>query len=93
MTALEAHLEQATDRDILRDAGGAGLIIITADEDFIHLHRAASADHAGVLFLPEIGHADVRRVAQVIAAFLDSAPDLTNELYAWTLTSGWTRVP
>lgn len=93
MTAYEARLDRAGDQEILQWAGGEGLVILTADDDFVRLHRASRFDHAGVLLLPEIRRADVRSVARVIAAFFDATPELTNELYAWSPNAGWIRIP
>lgn len=54
VTAREAHLDTATDRELLLFAGGAGLILLTDDEDFAQLHCGAIIAHAGILFVAPI---------------------------------------
>lgn len=90
MTAREAGLQNATDRELLLFAARLGLAIVTADSaDFEILHETESVDHAGILLVRQT----LRKHAAVLAHALDelasSGFSLVNELYTWSPDDGW----
>jgi predicted nuclease of predicted toxin-antitoxin system len=87
------HLHKADDAELLRIAGRAGLILVTADDDFATLHAAGTIEHAGVLLIPEFRRRDAERIAAAVVSLLESGRPNARELLAWDPESGWTAFP
>jgi len=92
-SARELHVERTSDAEILREIGAAGRIIVTADEDFIVLHRSAPYDHAGILIVPETRRDDLATLAAAIDAFIRAGRPRRNELFRYHPATGWVELP
>ena len=90
-TAFEMHLDEAADREVLLVAARAGLILVTADNDFAALHRLGAIRHAGILLIPEFRRDEMRGIAEAIVALLGAGSEIEGELYQWRTTTGWVR--
>jgi hypothetical protein len=100
VTARDIGLERAGDDAHLLAAAQRGWIFVTHNrQDFFLLHDAwrhwfqafgVSAVHAGIL-IPS--HGLPHRTVQLLNDFLASGLSLSNELYVWRPSSGWTRRP
>jgi predicted nuclease of predicted toxin-antitoxin system len=90
-TVRDLQLDAATDAEILRIAGRAGLIVLTADDDFIDLHRVTSTEHAGILRIPQPRRAEAATVVEALVSLLDAGFPLAGGLFAWTPEAGWQR--
>ncbi len=100
-TAAEAGLESAGDEQQLLSAAQARRILVTHNrKDFRLLHRAwnrwaaawgVTAEHAGILIIPQVKPAQRPAMAQELSAFVSSGRALVNELYEWRPGAGWSR--
>lgn len=101
VSVREIRKERADDAEHLFTAAQQRRIVITHDrEDFTLLHRAwlrwsagwqISASHAGVLIIPQPPRLTVTQSEQEIASLLADQPIMTNALFVWTSSAGWTR--
>jgi hypothetical protein len=94
-TARQLGLTTAPDDKHLLEAAMAGRILITHDEeDFVLLHGAwrrwtsawgidRTAQHAGILVLPQISVSLHGWLVQNIERLLAARPSLANELHLW----------
>ncbi|HEY7293851.1 MAG TPA: DUF5615 family PIN-like protein [Dehalococcoidia bacterium] len=92
-TASDLRLDQASDADVLRAMSIAGRIVVSADDDYVRLHRAVSWDHAGILIVPETPRGGLIDLAAAIDSLLRSGHPEANELYRYARTAGWQLVP
>jgi len=90
-TARALGLDRASDAEILQHMARSGLIVVTADTDFVHLHELGQVEHAGVLLVPQRSRADTGLIVAALGEIFSSGRPLTNELYAWNAEVGWVR--
>ena len=89
--AQDLGLAQAADSELLRRAGELGLILVSADDDFVQLHRVGSIAHAGILRVPQVTRERADVLSAAILELIGSNGPLENELYTWRVDSGWMR--
>jgi predicted nuclease of predicted toxin-antitoxin system len=98
ITARDLGLERAGDDEHLLTAAQRGWILVTHNrQHFLLLHDAwrrwlrvfgVSTVHAGILIPP---HGFPSQTVQLLHDFLTSGLPLSNELYVWRSSSGWTH--
>jgi hypothetical protein len=99
--AREQGLERAPDPDVLLDAAQAGRLLVTHNQrHFTVLHRAwclwpialdvsPVPTHAGIMLLPQPPRATPADLARAIEAALAGGATLTNQLWRWAPSRGW----
>lgn len=100
ISAREIGQERSDDAEHLFIAAKQRRIVITHDrDDFILLHRAwqrwsagwhVSAFHSGILIVPQPPRLTVVQCDQEIESLIARQSALTNALFQWTTSAGWT---
>lgn len=83
------QLDSATDSEILQIAGRAGLIVLTADDDFVRLHDLARIEHAGILLVPQPRQESAAAIVAAVVRLLASGQPAPGELYRLTEEGEW----
>src|SRR5579875_2343111 len=88
-TVRDMQLDTAADTEILQIAGRAGLIVLTADEDFARLHAVSQIEHAGILLIPQPNQQEAAAIVHEIVSRLDAGYPGRGELHRLTPEAGW----
>jgi hypothetical protein len=88
-TVRDVQLDAATDAEILRIAGRAGLIVLTADDDFAGLHSDGTIEHAGILLIPQPRQENAASIVAAIVQLSASGAPAPGELYRLSEEGEW----